>query len=215
MRLDRYIGDYIPHSYPVSGLSQRATQDPSSSASVRVLVHQRIGITSLPPELILRIKSYLPFDDVLSLRSTCRHLCRVGITALPPEIIAGIISYLPIDDVLSLRSTCRHLYHTVHGFLTPRFWRLRTQAGDTLSWLLPPELDALFANEDDFGDRWEDGLRALTAASKKFTNEDYIGRPRNANPPPPGLRNRWRIWRILKQIGIRGDELGGTAGRER
>lgn len=87
------------------------------------------------------------------------------------------------------------------------FWYLRTQQGDTLGWLMPNELDNTYSNKKDIGDYSENGLRRLATVAATFDQKNDTFWQHCSPVPPIGLRNRWRIWKILKHIGADGEEV--------
>ena len=71
-----------------------------------------------------------------------------------------------------------------------------------MEWLFPQELEAARLL-DEGGHDWIGGVRLLNV---KANSEDYIqggaaGKEEPMSLVPLGLRNRWRIWRVLEHLG--------------
>ena len=79
--------------------------------------------------------------------------------------------------------------------------------GEVLPWLLPGEFDVEEASTS-FDCDWEEGLKALTTMARDIgPHESKYEEVTLPGARPIGLENRWRIWKILKGIGIDGEEL--------
>lgn len=77
----------------------------------------------------------------------------------------------------------------------------KEQIADRLGWLFPEEADATTGNETGKGD-WEQGIQVLLQKADLISvdegGEDE-GNKKLASAPL-GLKNRWRIWKILQGI---------------
>lgn len=140
--------------------------------------------------------------DRLSLTDT-----HINLTNVPTEIVSAICIHLPFLSVIALRQTCRVIRARIKSSLTHTFWRRRLQAGEVLPWLFAGEFDDEEADVSLDYD-WEEGLKALTAMARDIgPHESRYEEVILPGARPIGLDNRWRIWKILKGIGIDGEEL--------
>lgn len=75
------------------------------------------------------------------------------------------------------------------------------QAEAEIDWLFPQELEAIHHSDQGCHD-WAEGIRMLTMKAKSISadvgGEPQIGKLMSS--VPPGLKNRWRIWKILEHV---------------
>lgn len=70
-----------------------------------------------------------------------------------------------------------------------------------VEWLFPQELEAT-QHLDQGGHDWAEGIRLLNVKANSV-GDDLGGESRNGklmSSVPLGLRNRWRIWKVLEYI---------------
>ena len=75
------------------------------------------------------------------------------------------------------------------------------QAKIEVEWLFPQELEAI-QHLDEGGHDWAEGIRLLKVRAKDI-GADAGGEPQRAklmSAVPLGLRNRWRVWKILEHV---------------
>ena len=75
------------------------------------------------------------------------------------------------------------------------------QAEVEVEWLFPQELEAI-RHLDQGGRDWAEGIRMLKkkANSINFDGGDGIQMGKAMSVVPLGLKNRWRIWKILENV---------------
>ena len=75
------------------------------------------------------------------------------------------------------------------------------EIADRLGWLLPEELDTITGNEIGYVD-WEKGIQSLIQKANMISADEGGEEEGNKKlvSAPLGLKNRWRIWKILQGI---------------
>ena len=71
-----------------------------------------------------------------------------------------------------------------------------------VDWLFPSELESIQLLDDGSHD-WTAGIKMLTVKANSIGADDVGGESQKENlmaSVPLGLRNRWRIWKILQLV---------------
>ena len=80
---------------------------------------------------------------------------------------------------------------------------LRSQLAEGVGWLFPEEIDMIMSNDTGQVD-WEKGILLLLQKPDMMSADE--GREGNEKKQlastPLGLKNRWRIWKILQGIRV-------------
>ena len=118
--------------------------------------------------------------------SSCQLLCADPSPLKIPDLPSYLLSELPES---SSRPTAQK--------------SSKIQVADCLGWLFPEEADLMAGNETEYGD-WEKGIRILLQKSNMISADEGGEEEGNKKlaSAPLGLKNRWRIWKILHGISV-------------
>ena len=80
---------------------------------------------------------------------------------------------------------------------------LRSQLVKRVGWLFPEEIDVIISDDTGHVD-WEKGIPLLLEKADMISTEEggEENEKKKLASAPIGLRNRWRIWKILRGIRV-------------
>lgn len=150
-----------------------------------------------------------------------------GLESLPQEVLSMIISHLSTRDIFRIQRCSKTL--AIRLPLDQQFWREALISGELISWLWDLDRDecravdrlrneksrrkwdwrrlVLTLAKDPFPTKTMDLSESLPEAkdwSEWFADETSIAVNDGLENIPAGLRNRRRIWKIIKGIPIEG-----------
>ena len=103
-----------------------------------------------------------------------------------PELTSYLLSELPKSSSLAIALES-----------------LKSELVERVGWLFPEEIDMLISNDTGLVD-WENGIPLLLQKVDMMSADE--GGEENENKrlasAPIGLKNRWRIWKILQGIRV-------------
>ena len=188
----------------------------SCSDSLQWLCADPLDIPTLSSYIVSQISKFskptnnsgaVVLDSLDSLDCLTTTDIPTNLSNLPTELLSVICTNLPLLSIIALRQTSKTLRARTNSLLTPHFWRTRLQTGEALPWLLPDEFDVEeAASASSLDCDWEEGLRVLSAMARDIdAHETKYEEASLPGATPIGLENRWRIWKMLRGMGVPGE----------
>ena len=118
--------------------------------------------------------------------SGCQLLCADPSPMKIPELISYLLSELPKSSSLAIA------LESLKNCLVER-----------VGWLFPEEIDMLISNDTGHVD-WENGIPLLLQKADMMSADEggEENEKKRLASAPLGLKNRWRIWKILQGIRV-------------